>query len=291
MKRVFILIFAIFVFGHSFIVLGMDECSWTNEGTWARYQTGKLSRIISAHSYPGMDNAHGVDYGNDPVKARVTYMGEYRPTSEESESFISDWLKSLGHSEDASVYAAEFLFIEDGRKYWLPVQNNVVPYLLKELKGGENVDLLALWIGRGYPRNGTRQHIIVVNEFCKPQQYASARAIPPPASIGDNSPFTARYIGGDRAPEIEVTNNAGITFNLALNNSRYMIAPSTSRKIILEPGTYTYQATAPSVRPLEGEKEFQRGYVYTWEFYVVTRTRTSPSSPSVIPRRRGRRRP
>lgn len=106
----------------------------------------------------------------------------------------------------------------------------------------------------------------------------------------DDSPFIAHYVGGDRAPEVKVTNNADRTLYLRLGEKQYQVSPSTAQNIILEHGIHTFKATAPNTLPLEGEKEFQRGYVYTWTFYIVTRT--SPStSPVVIPRRRRGRRP
>jgi len=149
-------------------------------------------------------------------------------------------LKSGGHPEEDSKFDVEFLFLESGVEHWLPVQSNVVPYLVKEVGKGESVHLLALWIGRTYPENGERHHVVIVNEFCKPQQNQStprvAAASPknkPELSRDSISPFEARYVGGDRVPEVQVNNNADVTLKLAIGQSRYVIKPLTTQTITL----------------------------------------------------------
>jgi len=88
-KTALSLALTLLTFGYCDVVNGQDKCSWTNEGTWVRYKAAKLSGVIKGHTRPGMDNAQGVDIGNDPVKARVIFTGESRPTSERTKGFIS----------------------------------------------------------------------------------------------------------------------------------------------------------------------------------------------------------
>jgi hypothetical protein len=165
-----------------------------------------------------------------------------------------------------------------------------IPFLIKK---GRRVRVSAFACGAA-GRVLMANHIVNLDAISNRRDNppAVAKKSPTPSRGTDSpSPFVARYVGGNRVPEVEITNNADRTLSLTLGRNKYQITPSTSRKIVLESGVYEFQATAPRTSSLEGRKEFERGYVYTWTFYIVTRTRTSSSSPRIIPRRRGGRRP
>jgi len=68
------------------------------------------------------------------------------------------------------MFDKEFLFLEDSREYWLPVQNVLIPHFKEEMHEGESVDLFAAWIGITFAKPGKRQHVLLVNEFEKPEQ-------------------------------------------------------------------------------------------------------------------------
>lgn len=160
------------------------------------------------------------------------------------------------------------------------------------LRKGRRVEVLAYAcgaVGRVLMANNIIDVDAPQNRAATPSATAKARTPTPSRNTG--SPFEARYVGGNRAPEVQVTNNADRTLNLAIGQSRYTIKPSANQTITLEPGVYEFQATAPNVMPLEGEKDFQRGYVYTWTFYIRRSTGTYSRSPRIIPRRRRGRRP
>lgn len=104
----------------------------------------------------------------------------------------------------------------------------------------------------------------------------------------NSDPFVATYVGGNRAPEVTITNDSNRTLDLEVGTSKYQIKAKSNERIILDGGAYYFKASAPSVTPLEGLKDFQPGYVYTWTFYIVTtRSRTRTILP--IPSRKKRR--
>lgn len=151
------------------------------QDSFARYKRGKLSAVIKAHTVRYGEGEEGVDLGSDPVKARVTYTGESRPTPEKKRKFIAYWMGSGGMpEEDVEKFGVEFLFIEDSVEFWIPVQDVLIPHFLKEMRKGEQVDVFALWIGTTFPEHGKRQgqHVLIVNEFEKPP-----RADPPKANV------------------------------------------------------------------------------------------------------------
>ena len=83
--------------------------------------------------------------------------------------------------------------------------------------------------------------------------------------------FERRYVGGNRPPQIAVTNDADVALTLNFGNSRFVIPAGQSQTInTTDGGVFSFVASAPGVESLSGEKNFERGYIYTWKFYVIT---------------------
>lgn len=144
--------------------------------TSARYRPGKLSLVAKSHSTPTGPHEEWVDLGSDPVRARVTYTGTTRPTSEAKERLINLYMASIARAEAAKKFSTEMLFIEDGAEFWLPVQDVLIPHFRQELLKGDNVIVLADWIGITYPEKGReRAHVFLVNEFEKPESSRAAQ--------------------------------------------------------------------------------------------------------------------
>jgi hypothetical protein len=96
---------------------------------------------------------------------------------------------------------------------------------------------------------------------------------PLPQTKQDDSPFTATYVGGNNPPTIEVFNDTNRTLYLDLGQGKmtaYTILSGASQKITLTEGNYNYRASAPRVKTLEGKELFQKGYVYSWRFTIIT---------------------
>lgn len=166
------------------------------ENTWARYKPGKLSDVIREHSSSAGSHDKGVDLGSDPVRARVTYTGQSRPTLAIKRRFITFYMEALGTPHFAKKFELEMLFIESGVEFWLPVQDVLVPYFKRELRQGESVTLLANWIGMTYPEQGeSGLHVILVNEFEGSEGSASAKAMPAKwiMIVGPDRDFTVEY--------------------------------------------------------------------------------------------------
>lgn len=86
----------------------------------------------------------------------------------------------------------------------------------------------------------------------------------------DNSPFTAEYVGGDIAPSIIVRNATARRLTISMNSTTYNIRPNSTQTIQVQGGNYRYRASVPGIRPISGNKEFRRGYQYTWAFQIVS---------------------
>lgn len=138
--------------------------------TWARYKQGTLSGVIKAHHVSSEGSGEGVNLGSDPVRARVIYTGISRPTVAAKRRFISFYMESTGNQEFANKFTTEMLFIENGVKFWLPVQDVLLTYFREELRAKESVILFAEWIGTTYPEKRVKGlHVFLVNEFERPR--------------------------------------------------------------------------------------------------------------------------
>lgn len=88
----------------------------------------------------------------------------------------------------------------------------------------------------------------------------------------NNQPvFERRYVGGNKPPQIVVKNDADKTLTLNFGSNKYTISAGQTQTInTTDSGVFNFVASAPGIESLTGQKNFERGYVYTWRFYVVT---------------------
>ena len=97
--------------------------------------------------------------------------------------------------------------------------------------------------------------------------------IPPRATTqgktDDQPVFERRYVGGDGPPQITVINDANISLTLTFDGRKYIIPSGQTRTIqTSDGGRFSFLASAPGVRSLSGEENFDRGYVYSWRFDI-----------------------
>jgi uncharacterized protein YgiM (DUF1202 family) len=74
-------------------------------------------------------------------------------------------------------------------------------------------------------------------------------------------------------PQLEIYNNTTLTMTLKLNNEKYFFSPQEKKTINYTSGNCNYRASAPGVTPNIGYEIFENYGVYSWEFYIVERTR------------------
>jgi regulator of sirC expression with transglutaminase-like and TPR domain len=97
-------------------------------------------------------------------------------------------------------------------------------------------------------------------------QGSTTKAIP--TSKEDNSPFSAVYVGGNRPPTVEIVNGTNRLMNMVLNGKLYKIVAGGSETVVLEPGTHSFSVSAVRVHTFSGSRTFDRGYIYTWRFFI-----------------------
>lgn len=102
---------------------------------------------------------------------------------------------------------------------------------------------------------------------------------PPPIRNG-RSPFRAQRVRGLGPPEVHIRNQSGKTITIRLTGPQtetFDVGPRDSATKKLQPGTYSYHASALGVVPSSGQETFNTDHRYTWTFTIVT----YPSIPSI----------
>ncbi|MCF6142360.1 SH3 domain-containing protein [Flavobacterium sp. K77] len=73
--------------------------------------------------------------------------------------------------------------------------------------------------------------------------------------------------------ELKIFNNTRKTLTLKLNAELFYFNPYETKNINLTPGEYDFRASAPGVIPYIGTENLNSNQGYSWQFYIVTRTR------------------
>ena len=85
------------------------------------------------------------------------------------------------------------------------------------------------------------------------------------------SPFQEQVVEGLGDPEVVVENQSDRPFTLVLSGAgahTLTIPPHDKRTVKLAAGSYTFHASAPDVKPLDGQHTFELDRRYSWTFFV-----------------------
>ena len=138
------------------------------EDGWGAYQPRTLDQIIKQHSRTVADTQARVDLFFTaelfPSRVKVTYTGQIRKIAATRKEFIARWATTRNAQQLSALFEEELLFKEGAVDYWLPVQKQVIPYFKEELKPGDPVELLLIWIG-ARSESKVADWIFLVNEF------------------------------------------------------------------------------------------------------------------------------
>jgi hypothetical protein len=136
-----------------------------------KYRPRTLGQIVKQHSQRVTDIKAGTyslfTADGFPSRVAVTYTGQSRKIAPKRKEFIAEWEKTLTSGQKITeLFEDEFLFVEDSVEYWLPVQKRLIPYFKQELKKGERIELLLMWIG-AKKESEKVDWVFLVNEFEK----------------------------------------------------------------------------------------------------------------------------
>ena len=113
------------------------------------YSSRSFREVIEHHE---KDFDAKIDIGISAIpfkyKANVIFSKKLRKISRGRLEFIKKWAKSLGQTDNfINSYQHEFLIIENGFEIWLPMQEQVLPFMGKELIEGKEFEIYFFFAG------------------------------------------------------------------------------------------------------------------------------------------------
>ena len=122
----------------------------------SRYESSTLEAITDRYpSQPGI--ALNPDL---PIRVKVTYTGRFRGLAADTRRLIEAWSAAMTGVDVARGFRRELEVDPGGQRYWLAVQEVLVPVMEAELRAGESVELFVIYIGQI-----ERRHVFLINAF------------------------------------------------------------------------------------------------------------------------------
>jgi hypothetical protein len=127
---------------------------------YEEYRPASIAEAVAQHPRDsGVDRT--IDAAPSKHRVQVIYAGEHRPLPDDIREFVSYWRKSMPHGDAiADLLQNEILVLEGDTRYWLPIQEPLLPSLGQEVKQGGPVALYLLYAGSTRTRD-----VFFVNEF------------------------------------------------------------------------------------------------------------------------------
>jgi hypothetical protein len=123
------------------------------------YHPSTLEKAVS--DYPHDSSAdQWIEAANIKYRVRVTVTGKSRPLEAEVARLLDDWAKALQHTDLRALLVHEIEVREGARRYWLPIHEQLLAPLGREVRPDGLADLFVWRIGS--LRTGP---VFLVNEF------------------------------------------------------------------------------------------------------------------------------
>lgn len=146
---------------------------WSGEFNYASYTKSTLQEIVAEEQ-----NHHSLDLAAAKKQAdyiqlecRVSkyrvpcsYSNVQRPISEKKKNVIKMWMETLKIDPKlASLYQHEIQVTESANVHWIPIQEQLFPFINKELVKNDRIELFIILIG-----NVETEYVFIATEFEKP---------------------------------------------------------------------------------------------------------------------------
>ncbi len=147
MKTIKSMVLAITIISLSVIAFNAESVT---KSSWDRYIDRTFQSIIDQHS-EAVGEANILHSGNDfASRVTVVYMGKHRLLTVSRARFLDSFFTVFTDKPKIrALYESEVLVREGKRQFWLPIQKELLPYLLEEVKEGQHFIVFATWLG-GY---------------------------------------------------------------------------------------------------------------------------------------------
>jgi hypothetical protein len=136
----------------------VDQAAY-HPGTFRALEASFASEHPEAQRSAGEPRDMEVIHPLEKVRVRVTLTGRIRPLQGFKQTATLSWCR---HNFPGAVelLKREVEVVEGGVKRWLPIQDQLIDFLAREVPQGGTMDVFAVWFGAA---NG--EHIYIVNDF------------------------------------------------------------------------------------------------------------------------------
>ena len=112
-----------------------------------------------------MENSPGMKYNFDAAHSRylltAVFTGESRPLSAQVRKYLETWVSVFRHPASyVDLFESEVAIQQNGRQYWMPIQQSLVEAFNLEVRPDRTVDLYVTAIGDHH-----EQPVFLVNAF------------------------------------------------------------------------------------------------------------------------------
>lgn len=150
--------------------LTINSDSLNNISPWDKYELQTLHEIREDNYKAVREEGASIFLtGNEgcPSKIKVKYLGKKRDITSPKKTVIWLWIKTFGGDERfLDLFTKEVLVSEEKKKYWIPIQKQLIPYLDNEIQVGEDFYIYIRWPGASVG-TFTTNWTFIINEFKK----------------------------------------------------------------------------------------------------------------------------
>ena len=134
------------------------------ESTWDAYVPGSMNAVISQHEADASRTDHYFTSDNFPSRVKVTFLGKKRSLPKERALFLDKYFKTTGQPEFRKLFKSEVLVKEGAREHWLPIQTDILPSFVEEVRPQTEVEVFVTWFGATRVA-GKLEWVFSINEF------------------------------------------------------------------------------------------------------------------------------
>ena len=102
---------------------------------------------------------------NRPYLIQSNYLNLFRPITKEHQELLHYWNTAFDVPElFINAFKQEAAFEIEGRTYWCPIQESLIPYLKAEASSGSPIRIYTMLIG-STPNDNKHVPLFIINEF------------------------------------------------------------------------------------------------------------------------------
>lgn len=116
---------------------------------WEHYEYATIAQILADVYEEALQYPDGtLELWSTTFRCDLVFCGDCRPITDAAAGFIACWarLSTADPSYMPSIYTTEYLFLEDRREHWIPIQNSLLTDFML-VPEGERCEVYLVFLG------------------------------------------------------------------------------------------------------------------------------------------------